>query len=119
MHRKVNTKKEQNAKRPFRNRGLDFWAEFRILNYRFYKPKFSARIQITLTSCTWGDFLLNSSIHERGTYYDSKCLNLMLHSDDTRGLGLVSFQAFFPPIKQEKSEWSNIYLSFDEEVLGP
>lgn len=48
-----------------------------------------------------------------------KCLNLMLHSDDTCGLGLVSFQAFFPPIKQEKSEWSNIYLTFDEEVLRP
>lgn len=43
----------------------------------------------------------------------------MLHSDDTRGLGLVSFQAFFPPKKQEKSEWSNTYLTFDEEVLSP
>ena len=43
----------------------------------------------------------------------------MLHSDDTRGLGLVSFQAFFPPIKQEKSECSNTYLTFDEEVLRP
>ena len=43
----------------------------------------------------------------------------MLHSDDTCGLGLVSFQAFFPPKKQEKSEWPYIYLSFDEEVLGP
>ena len=43
----------------------------------------------------------------------------MLHSDDTCGLGLVSFQAFFPPKKQEKSEWSNTYLTFDEEVLRP
>lgn len=60
-------------------------------------------------------------VHERRTYYGSKCLDLMLHSDDTCGLGLVSFQAFFPPKKkkQEKSEWPKIYLTFDEEIVGP